>query len=231
MQLSMFSAEELPVRTPASDTQQALATPDLDWMARVLASPSPSPESWSGTGPVGSSGRMLRMSFQPGTPEASSASPRALSHAGIMSPGECWTSAGSGPPISHERASSWSDIVTLDAPQRYYLSPRALAGIANRKRKPRLFSPRGGGGSRRSNAMRSGRQWTPHRHTTRVGARLRLPRWLDRDHLPREACGRRSPIQGARQQLGSELRRVGLRQDPRSREPQHEHRDHHPQQA
>ena len=144
MQLSIFSAEEHPAKTRASDTQPGPGAPGTAWMARVLASRFLSPELWADLNRNGSSGKMFQMSWRHGIPADFSALPQTLPNSGIMSPGVCWISDGLGNPTSHARACSWSEIAMNDAPPRYYLSQRALEGIARRARKPRLFSLRAG---------------------------------------------------------------------------------------
>lgn len=144
MQLSMFSAEEPPAKTTASGIPQGAVRPGLVWMETVLASPSLSPELWSASRQIGSSGKMFRMSYRHGIPADFSALPQTLPKAGIMSHGECWISETLGSPTSLAPVCSWSDIVIQDAPRRFYLSRTALAGIARRDRKPRLFSQREG---------------------------------------------------------------------------------------
>lgn len=139
MQLT-FLSEELPAKTTASDTQQGRDAQATEWMGRVLASHSLSLELWNDTSRDGLSGRMFRMFWRHGIPVDFSALPQTLPSAGIISPGECLISESLGHPISHAHACSWSDIVIRDAPQRYYLSRKALDGIAKRDRKPRLFS-------------------------------------------------------------------------------------------
>lgn len=145
MQMSMFSAEEPPVRTTASDMRQDQAGRATDWTELVLASPSLSPELWSSSSRSGSSGRMFRTYWRHGIPADFYGLPRTLPNAGIMSPGECLISENLGHPINRARVCSWSEIVIRDAPQRYYLSRKALLGVSKRDRKPRLFSPHEGG--------------------------------------------------------------------------------------
>jgi hypothetical protein len=134
-----FFAEEPPAKTLALETRTGLG-----WMDQVRLSPSVTSDLWNDTSPVGSSGKMFRMRWGVGIPRDFSALPQTLPSSGILLPGECLISDGLGNPTSPARGCSWSDIVTLDAPQRYYLSPKALAGIAKRDRKPRLFSPQAG---------------------------------------------------------------------------------------
>lgn len=142
-QLTLFAAER-PAKTIASDILPDRAKRGAGWMARVLSSPFLSPELWNDTSQIGSFGKMFRTSWRQGIPADFSGLPQTLPNSGIMSPGECLISDGLGSVTSHARACSWSDIVTLGAPQRYYLSLKALSGIAKRDRKPRLFSPQQG---------------------------------------------------------------------------------------
>ena len=143
MQLT-FLSEEPHARITASDILPGRDARVTGWMARVLASPSLSPDLWSGSSLNGSSGRMFQTFWRHGIPADFSGLPPTLPKSGIMSHGECLISDGLGHPISRGRACSWSDIATQDAPQQYYLSRKALAGIAKRERKPRLFSPQMG---------------------------------------------------------------------------------------
>lgn len=140
MQMSMFSAEEPLVKTTASDTRLEQRASGAGWMESALGSPSLSPELWIGSSRSGSFGRMFRTYWRHGIPADFSGLPQTLPSAGIMSPGECLISEDLGHPISRARVCSWSEIVIRDAPQRYYLSRKALLGIARRDRKPRLFS-------------------------------------------------------------------------------------------
>lgn len=139
MQLTFLSAEP-PVKTTASGTAQGREKLATAWMALVLASPFVSPELWSGTSRDGLSGKMFRMFWRHGIPADFSGLPQTLPNSGILLPGECLISDGLGRPTSRARACSWLDIATHDVPQRYYLSRKALEGIARRDRKPRLFS-------------------------------------------------------------------------------------------
>ena len=141
MQTSMFFAEEHHAKMPASDTLPGQVMPAKDWMAAVLASPFPTLASPQDTSRHGLFGRMSQISWRHGIPADFSGLPATLPNSGIMSPGECLISDTLGNPTSPDRACGWSDIVTHDAPPRYYLSQRALTGIARRDRKPRLFSP------------------------------------------------------------------------------------------
>jgi hypothetical protein len=140
----MLSPEEHLAKTSASDTLPVLATRGTVWMENVLASPFLSSGLWNDTNQNGLFGRMFRMSWRHGIPVDFSALPQTLPNSGIMSPGECWISDGLGRVTSPAHVFSWSEIVTQDAPQRYYLSQKALAGIAKRDRKPRLFSQQEG---------------------------------------------------------------------------------------
>ena len=139
MQLTFLSAEH-PVKTTASGTAQGRGKLVTAWMGRVLASPFLSPELWSGTSRDGLYGKMFRMFWRHGIPADFSGLPQTLPNSGILLPGECLISDGLGRPTSRARACSWLDIATHDVPQRYYLSRKALEGIARRDRKPRLFS-------------------------------------------------------------------------------------------
>lgn len=143
MQLT-FLSEAPPAKTTVSVIQPEPGGRVTDWMARVLASPFLSPGLWSDTSRDGSSGRMFQTFWRHGIPVDFSGLPQTLPNSGILLPGECLISDGLGRATSHASACSWLDIVTQDAPQRYYLSRKALAGIAKRDRKPRLFSLREG---------------------------------------------------------------------------------------
>lgn len=140
MQMSMFSSEEHLAKTTASDTRQGPGTRGKEWMEAVLVSHFPSSELPSHTHQSGSYGKMFRMSCRLGIPADFSALPQTLPNSGIMSHGVCWISDTLGSPTSPVPVCGWSDIATQDAPQRFFLSRKALKGIAGRDRKPRLFS-------------------------------------------------------------------------------------------
>lgn len=140
-------SEERPAKTIARDTPQDQEGLVTAWMETVLASPSIMSDLWSDGnqhGQDGLFGKMSLTSWRHGIPVDFSALPQTLPRSGILLPGECLTSDTLGHPISQDKDCSWSDIVTQDAPQQYYLSRKALNGIARRKRQPRLFSRRGG---------------------------------------------------------------------------------------
>ena len=140
-----FLSEEPPVKTTVLDTQPGQALQATAWMVGVLASPLLSQNSQTGLALNGLFGKMCRMSYRGGIPAAFCGSSPTLRSSGIFAHGGCWTNEISAPPTNLAHVCSWSEIVqTLDDPQQFYLSRRALAGIARRDRKPRLFSPQEG---------------------------------------------------------------------------------------
>jgi hypothetical protein len=91
------------------------------------------------------SGRMSQTSFLKGTRQVSCALSISLQSAGMGMLGGYWTGDITELPINRDPEYSWSLIVAESEPQRkYYLSPKALNGIAKRKRQPPLFSPEKG---------------------------------------------------------------------------------------
>lgn len=143
MQLT-FLSEEHRVRISASDMQPDQGLRGREWMEAVLRSPSDLSILSSGSPQAGLFGKMSPMPYQHGIPEGWVGSSPALGTSGIHALGGFWTRKTSAPMTSPDPVLSWSDIVTQDAPPRYFLSRRAIAGIARRERKPRLFSPQEG---------------------------------------------------------------------------------------
>lgn len=118
--------EELPARP--SPTQES----ELDWMTRVVNSPS-SLQGWLvELVRAGWSGKTFQASFLPGTESISGPSSGSLLNAGIMDAGELWTLRFSDSP-NVVSVCSLSDILeTGDHLQRYCLSARACQGILAR---------------------------------------------------------------------------------------------------
>ena len=126
------SVEELPVK--------GSAWPDceVDWMIRVLRSPSLSSVLRQFAEQSGSSGRMFQGVFPPTEDGTSGSSSKRWAKSGIASHGECWTHntcehAATQEPFHNDGSvSSLSDIITQGAEPQYYLTPRACAGILRR---------------------------------------------------------------------------------------------------
>jgi hypothetical protein len=146
MQLSMFSSEEPPANHSASRDSE------LDWTTRVATSCSPMLPLLANIGPAGWYGRTSPVSFRamedeilrafwqssPGEPSSAqlqdgkTAEQFRASKALTDSHGECLTLSISEWP-SGGVACSLSDVLeTGEVPRRYYLSPRACAGILRR---------------------------------------------------------------------------------------------------
>ncbi len=139
--LSMFSLEEPRVRTTASDMLPEPSEPVTEWMARVLDLPSTLPELPVDMSLSGLFGKMSPIPYRHGIPVGFCGSSPSLGTQGIFVPGALLTGAALDCPTSRGNALSWSEIVaTGDVPQRYYLSQKALQGIAKRSRRPPLFS-------------------------------------------------------------------------------------------
>ncbi len=80
----------------------------------------------------GSSSRTFPDSFHPMTAEISESFSRRWPGAGFGSPTEFWTVDISECPSNGEESSSLPDILENTVPDRFYLSPRAAAGILRR---------------------------------------------------------------------------------------------------
>jgi hypothetical protein len=124
----IFWSEEHRARITARDMPQDQEGMATDWMARVLALPLIMSDLHKDADHVGLSGKMSRMYYHHGTHADFSDLPQALPKSGILLHGECWTSNILGNQTSQDKDYSWSDIVTQDAPHRYYLSRKALKG-------------------------------------------------------------------------------------------------------
>jgi len=125
-QLSIFSSAELPAN------RSALQGSALGWTTRAEIWPSRFVPFLAATAPAGSFGKTCP-AFCPRTAEGI-LEPLSgqWSNAGMASFGECWTLNISEYP-SDAVACSLSDILqTGDLPQKYYLTPKACAGILRR---------------------------------------------------------------------------------------------------
>ena len=129
-QLSMFSSEELPApTTPSLEAERA-------WLAKLETSQSNSLELLDALGLVGLSGRTCQVFCRPTVVLTSSTSSESWKTSGFVVRGEYWTfNTSEHPNLVIE--SSLSDI--LEPPgsphlSRYYLSPKASAGILRRAR-------------------------------------------------------------------------------------------------
>ena len=116
------------------------ARPDceVDWMIRVLHSPSLSSVLQQFAERNGSCGRTFQDVFQPTEDGTSGSSSKRWAKSGIASHGECWTHSTCEHATTHEpfpndaSVCSLSDIITQGAEPQYYLTPKACAGILRR---------------------------------------------------------------------------------------------------
>ena len=136
MQMSMFSSEE-----PHASHSQSQDC-ELGWLTRVATSRSPILQSLNAIGPSGWFGRTSPAFCQQTEDGRLEPLSGAWSNSGIARPGECLTLSTSEhaatPTLSHSAAAggSLSHILeTGDVPQRFYLSPKACAGILRRAEK------------------------------------------------------------------------------------------------
>ena len=136
MQLSMFSSEERPASRSASRAS------GLDLLTLAETSASRIWQSLTAIAPTGASGRMFRAYCRPATDGILEPSSEGWGNSGMGSPTECLTlntseSTGlDGLSLNDDGVCSLSDILeTGDVPQRYYLTPRACAGILRRAEK------------------------------------------------------------------------------------------------
>jgi hypothetical protein len=134
-QLTFLSAEPPASRSPSPGSEAA-------WMTTVATWPSSFVALLAELAPAGSFGRMSPVCSPLTEGELSPPSSEGWQNAGMVSPTECWTlslSEWTDLPEqfpSDEGVSSLSDVLeTGDVPQRYYLSPRACAGILRRAEK------------------------------------------------------------------------------------------------
>ena len=128
-----FLSEEPPAK--ASQSQGCVAA----WMTTVATWPSSFVALLSAQAPAGSFGKMSPVCSAWTKGELSPPSSAGWQNAGMVSPTECWTLSMSEWTDLPEQCPnddgvcSLSDILeTGDVPQRYYLSPRACAGILRR---------------------------------------------------------------------------------------------------
>ena len=140
MKKLISSPEERHAKTSVSDIQPVQSEQEMGLTERDRRSPfvlSASPEN---TDPASYFGKTCRRFFQKGTRQDFSDLQDSLPSAGIISHGECWMGDISACAISHDLDFSWSDILVPEPPQKFYLSIKAIMGIAKRKRMSRLFS-------------------------------------------------------------------------------------------
>ena len=143
-QMSLFSeAHANPTASPASVSA---------WMIRAATWRSSPWELLTDLNPIGSSSRMCPVSCLPPKDETLGFSCERWMNSGILARGQAWTHNGS-EWRSGASACSLSDILeTGEIPQRYFLSPRACAGIVRRAARRGRPAPtiaartKGGGG-------------------------------------------------------------------------------------
>ena len=136
MQQSMFSLAEPPAKVSQSQDSAR------DWMTRVATWPLSFSRWLIATVPSGSFGKMSPVSCHRQEGGILVPSSGAWSNSGMGSPTESWTLSGS---EFHSGAAvcSLSDILeTGDLPQRFFLSPKACAGILRRAEKRGKQLPR-----------------------------------------------------------------------------------------
>lgn len=129
MQISMFSSEEPLARAFQSPVSVR------DWMTLVATSPSRLLDWWTATGLDGSCGKTSPEFCHRTEGETSVPSSTAWQRSGISGPGGCLTLNGSEWPSAVAVCSLSSVLETGDLPQRFYLSPKACAGILRRAEK------------------------------------------------------------------------------------------------
>jgi site-specific DNA-cytosine methylase len=129
---SIFSAEASPAKTSPSPADGE------DSQAIAPASSSSSHESLTLFSPMeaGSSLRTYPDFFPPTVDEISPSYSRRWPSSGFTtSPGECWTADTSECPSEGAASSSLPDVLEADVHPRFYLSPKAAAGILRRAEK------------------------------------------------------------------------------------------------
>lgn len=142
---SMSALLERLVRNSRSVTPSTLAGLARDLTALAPVSPTPSPTCSIATSLDGSSGKTSKTFSLHDMRAGSLALSRGLPTAGMAAPGASSITVFSARQTNLARDFTWSDIVVTCLPhERYFLSSKALSGIARRKRKPRLFSPQEG---------------------------------------------------------------------------------------
>lgn len=133
------SAEDSPARTsPTQDAEQVSPASDLP-----SSSTSPeSPQLFSAMG-AGSSLRTYPDSFPQTVDEISPSYSRRWASSGFTtSPGECWIADTSECPSVDGASSSLPDVLVAEVPPRFFLSPKAAAGIIRRAAKRGRELPR-----------------------------------------------------------------------------------------
>ena len=136
MQISIFSLVERPANPSASPDSEK------DWLTRVATSPLSIVQSLNAIGPSGWFGRTCPVSCQADKDGTLVPSSGRWQNSGMGSPTESWTLSTcehadfEGRSPSDGAVYSLSDILeTGDVPQRYFLTPRACAGILRRAEK------------------------------------------------------------------------------------------------
>ena len=128
-QTSMFSSEEHRASpSPSPDSEKEWPIPAVDWPLSIL-------QSLTAIGPTGWYGKTSPVSCQKTKDGTLVPLSGVWSNSGMASPTECLTLSTSEYP-SDAVVCSLSDILeTGDVPQKYYLSPKACAGILRRAEK------------------------------------------------------------------------------------------------
>lgn len=127
-----WSVAGSPAKTSASPDDEP------DSLADAAASSTSSPESLTLFSPLagGSSLRTFPDFFPASAAEISPSFSRRWPTSGFTtSPGECWTADTSECPNGGAASSSLRDVLEAEVPRRYFLSPRAAAGILRRAEK------------------------------------------------------------------------------------------------
>ena len=129
MQTSMFSLEEHPAsRSASQDSGKEWPIPVETWPSRIL-------QSLIAIGPPGWSGRTSPASCRQMEDGTLVPSAGAWGHSRMGSPTECLTLSSSDWPSAAAVCSLSAILETGDVPQRYFLSPKACAGILRRAEK------------------------------------------------------------------------------------------------
>ena len=133
------SSRQLTLSLPEAHVRDSASRDDtMDWMIRVLDSPSLSDLSSLLHDPGGCYGRMSPVCSDPTAEPTSGRSSNRWKKWGIRAHGESWIRNGSEAARSHglsrkdESVSSLFSILIPDPPQRFFLTPRACAGIHTR---------------------------------------------------------------------------------------------------
>lgn len=139
---SNCSAEDFPVRTSPSPSQSPEAGAGSTERDQACSSSSPGLLTLFSPMEAGCCLRTFPDSFPQTVAEISPSYSRRWPTSGFTTaPGECWTADTSECPSGGDASTSLLDVIEADVPPRFYLSPRAAAGMLRRAEKRAVVLP------------------------------------------------------------------------------------------